>query len=194
MNSKNTKSIGEQIKMLRKSAGFTQEQLAAKTNISLSAIGKYEVGERIPKYETLGKLATALGVTINELVESQQTTSELNCMDKAYKALANNLDFNYELYREKIGVSLDKMSNVLNIPKESLENVEKKKSSDEKLIVEYRIYLLEIYDLKEFMNREINELIFSDYSNIDILKLTNLTIFQRMDLIKNIASTIRDFL
>jgi len=60
--------IGGRIKKYRKKAGLTQEQLAKKTTISLSAIGKYEIGERTPKYETLEEIAKALEATLDELL------------------------------------------------------------------------------------------------------------------------------
>jgi transcriptional regulator with XRE-family HTH domain len=68
MDKKDAEFIGKQIKIFRKSAGLTQEQLAKKTAISLSAIGKYEIGERTPKYETLMEIAKALHVSIGELM------------------------------------------------------------------------------------------------------------------------------
>lgn len=67
MDKKDAEFIGKQIKIFRKSAGLTQEQLAKKTAISLSAIGKYEIGERTPKYETLMEIAKALEIPITHL-------------------------------------------------------------------------------------------------------------------------------
>ncbi|WP_195510395.1 helix-turn-helix domain-containing protein [Clostridium tyrobutyricum] len=68
MDKKDAKLIGKRIKTFRNSAGLTQEQLAKKTTISLSAIGKYEIGERTPKYETLEEIAKALHVSTGELM------------------------------------------------------------------------------------------------------------------------------
>lgn len=69
MDSKDTKSTGEKIRILRQAAGFTQKQLSDKTKISLSAIGKYEIGERIPKYDTLLRIAKVLNVSFFDLID-----------------------------------------------------------------------------------------------------------------------------
>lgn len=68
MDKKDAKLIGKRIKTFRNSAGLTQEQLAEKTTISLSAIGKYEIGERTPKHETLEEIAKALEVSVDDLI------------------------------------------------------------------------------------------------------------------------------
>ena len=60
--------IGERIKIFRKSAGLTQEQLAKNSGLSRNAIYNYENGRRSPDIETLNKIAAALGVTSNELL------------------------------------------------------------------------------------------------------------------------------
>lgn len=55
---------------LRKGKGLTQEGLARKANISYHTIIKIEnEGIENPKIETVIKLANALGVSIDQLVE-----------------------------------------------------------------------------------------------------------------------------
>lgn len=53
---------------LRKQKGLTQEELAAALGVSTSAVGNWEAGLRRPRYETLRRLASVLGVTIDELL------------------------------------------------------------------------------------------------------------------------------
>ena len=61
-------NIGNNIRKLRIEKKFTQQQLATKSNVSLSALNKYERGERIPKIDTIEKLATALNVQIDYIL------------------------------------------------------------------------------------------------------------------------------
>jgi transcriptional regulator with XRE-family HTH domain len=96
MDKKDAKLIGKRIKTFRNSAGLTQEQLAKKTTISLSAIGKYEIGERTPKYETLEEIAKALHVSTGELMghsEVKKTADERKMPE-------------HELYIDDIGVDI----------------------------------------------------------------------------------------
>lgn len=60
-------SVGNNIKNLRLKNGFTQKELAQKSNISEISIRKYESNERKPKADTLNKIAAALNVTLSEL-------------------------------------------------------------------------------------------------------------------------------
>ena len=59
--------VGQQIKYFRKQKGLSQKKLGDKIGMSQQQITQYENGKRIPKYETLGKLAQALGVEIYKL-------------------------------------------------------------------------------------------------------------------------------
>lgn len=64
----NISSIAEKIKSFRKAQHMSQDDLALKSGINISTIKKYEVGYRNPKPEQLLKIATALGVSINEFL------------------------------------------------------------------------------------------------------------------------------
>lgn len=55
-------TTGEKIKKARKAAGLTQKQLADSLGVSESFVSQYESGKREPKYQTLVKLAAALGL------------------------------------------------------------------------------------------------------------------------------------
>ena len=60
--------IGENIRTLRKKAGFTQKILAEKVGVNEVTIRSYEAGKYIPKYENMIKLANALNVSIQEIL------------------------------------------------------------------------------------------------------------------------------
>lgn len=61
---------GEQIKINRKKAGFTQEQLAEKIGVSLMTVRRYEKNERIIPNALLEKIADALGCSKWDLIET----------------------------------------------------------------------------------------------------------------------------
>lgn len=53
---------------LRKEAGLSQYELARRLKMGRSALGNYEQGEREPDIETMKKLATFFGVTVDYLL------------------------------------------------------------------------------------------------------------------------------
>lgn len=55
-------TIGQNIQMLRKEAGLTQKELAEKIVVAPITIQQYERDVREPSFETIEKIATALGV------------------------------------------------------------------------------------------------------------------------------------
>lgn len=63
------RGIGVKIKRLREKRGLTQEQLAKKTGLHLTTVGKIEANMRKPTLETRKKLAKALRVSIMELLD-----------------------------------------------------------------------------------------------------------------------------
>lgn len=70
-------TIGEQIKKYRQKAGLTQKQLGEAFGISQQQIAQYESGRRIPKMETLQKIAGALGIS-RSLLYGDLKTEEKN--------------------------------------------------------------------------------------------------------------------
>lgn len=59
---------GAELQKLRLSKGFSQSQLAKKCNISLSALRKYEYGERNPKPVVIDRIIRELGVSGYKIV------------------------------------------------------------------------------------------------------------------------------
>lgn len=60
-------SVGENIKRIRKEKGLTQKQLGEMCGLADSAIRRYESDRANPKYETLKKISSALGVYVSDL-------------------------------------------------------------------------------------------------------------------------------
>jgi len=61
--------IGEQIKSYRTDIGLSQEKLAFKTSLDRTYIGSVERGERNIAVINLQKIATALNISISELLK-----------------------------------------------------------------------------------------------------------------------------
>jgi transcriptional regulator with XRE-family HTH domain len=62
--------LGENLKKLRERAGFTVRQLSEQSGVSKSVISEIENGKsKNPKYDTLIKLATVIGVKVEKLTE-----------------------------------------------------------------------------------------------------------------------------
>jgi transcriptional regulator with XRE-family HTH domain len=57
------------VRRIRMSADISREELAFRADVHRTQVSLIESGERRPRLETLVKLAGALGVTANDLVE-----------------------------------------------------------------------------------------------------------------------------
>ena len=73
--------FGENLKMLRKQKGFSQEELAARLHVVRQTISKWEKGLSIPDAEMLIRLAEILEVSVSELLgeklESEPATNDI---------------------------------------------------------------------------------------------------------------------
>lgn len=65
--------LGNRIKKLRLEKGIPQKVLAESIGISTSTIGMYEQNRRVPDADTLVKLSTYFGVTIDYLLGNEKT-------------------------------------------------------------------------------------------------------------------------
>jgi transcriptional regulator with XRE-family HTH domain len=63
------KRLGRNLFMARRRAGFSQEELGARACLHRTEIGFIEVGRRLPRVDTLVKLASALDVKAEELLD-----------------------------------------------------------------------------------------------------------------------------
>ncbi len=69
-------SISENIKYLRKQAGYTQEQFANEVGIKRSLVGAYEEGRAEPRLQTLQKIGEVLNVTSDALIAKDLTKDD----------------------------------------------------------------------------------------------------------------------
>lgn len=68
--------LNENIKMLRKSKGLSQEELAVKLNVVRQTVSKWEKGLSVPDSEMLIKLADELDTSVNNLLGETAVTAE----------------------------------------------------------------------------------------------------------------------
>ena len=72
MDMKGGATITTNLEMIRKKRGLTQMELAGRLNIRQSTISNIETGIRAPSLRLLCKLAEALGVTVDELINGKK--------------------------------------------------------------------------------------------------------------------------
>ncbi len=63
------KQFGRNLWKARRRAGFSQEELGKLTSLHRTHIGYMEKGERLPRADNLVKLASALAVRVDELLQ-----------------------------------------------------------------------------------------------------------------------------
>ncbi|MGN0701926.1 MAG: helix-turn-helix domain-containing protein, partial [Lentihominibacter sp.] len=63
----------ENLVLLRNIHGFSQEEIAARVNISRQAYAKWESGATVPDIEKCSLLAEVYGVTIDSLIRGDNT-------------------------------------------------------------------------------------------------------------------------
>ncbi|NFS30503.1 helix-turn-helix transcriptional regulator [Clostridium botulinum] len=84
-------SIGAKIKQKRQEKNISREVLSNKLNVSISTLAKYEQNQRMPKLETLKKLAEILDVSVEYLLEEQSldnTLRKIEDMDKTIQDIS----------------------------------------------------------------------------------------------------------
>ncbi len=59
--------LGKKVQRLRKSEGYTQEELAEHVGISRTHMGHIEQGRKFPSLEIIDKLARKIKVKVSEL-------------------------------------------------------------------------------------------------------------------------------
>ena len=89
-------TIGEKIALRRRTAGLSQEALAARLGVSRQAVSRWETGESLPDAEKIVQLCQILGVSADELLmknaqptlRGSQNTSVLAPSGRQWASLA----------------------------------------------------------------------------------------------------------
>ena len=79
--------FGEFIYTKRKSLGLTQDDLGRRLGVTNKAVSKWETGETLPDIQILPMLASALNVTIDELITLEKPSPEVIIKPQCKKAL-----------------------------------------------------------------------------------------------------------
>lgn len=108
--SQSRNTFGDNLRKLRKEKGLTQQQLSDIVGIKRSAYAYYEIDKSEPSIATLLKIANALNVSVDEIVNSSRpvhsgaaeysglTDDELKTLIKLYKKLDNSQKHEVENY------------------------------------------------------------------------------------------------
>lgn len=76
--------LGIRIAILRRGAGWSQSELAAKLGVSASAVGMYEQGRRDPATDIIVRLSEIFGVTTDYLLTGRtQNEADTAAVDDA---------------------------------------------------------------------------------------------------------------
>ena len=64
--------IGKNLQIFRKQMSLTQEALAERVDVARQTVVKWESGESVPDLEMAGRIAEALQVSVDDLVNAQE--------------------------------------------------------------------------------------------------------------------------
>ena len=64
--------LNEKIRVLRKKAGYSQEQMARKLHLTQGAISQWENGLTVPAADQLASLASIFGISVDDLLEIEK--------------------------------------------------------------------------------------------------------------------------
>ena len=97
-------TIGECIRTARIAAGMTQTEVAEATDIPYQTIGHWERNSTSPKFDSVEKIAKALGITVAELIspdscQSDAATARNNLYKKIDDELRKTEESDIEMYR-----------------------------------------------------------------------------------------------
>lgn len=81
------KNLGDKLKSARINSNLTRSQVSDLIGISVSMIGHYETGERVPSVEILLKLASQYKVSIDYLLGNATNNNSISLDGLTYKQI-----------------------------------------------------------------------------------------------------------
>ena len=84
-------TVGARIRALRKSKGWTQEELGGRAELDFTTIGGAERGEKSLSLNSLARVADALGVEIAWLVRPEVSTTGMAESEELVEELLNEV-------------------------------------------------------------------------------------------------------
>ncbi|HFK1686565.1 helix-turn-helix transcriptional regulator [Bacillus paranthracis] len=88
-------SLGEQLKKLRESKGFSQEDVAKKIGVTRQAVYKWENDKSYPDIDNLILLSEMYNVTLDELIKGNQNIKEKIHIDEEDEDFEKENDFGF---------------------------------------------------------------------------------------------------
>jgi transcriptional regulator with XRE-family HTH domain len=115
------KTIGERVKAIRRSKGWTQEQLGEKAQLKNTYIGDIERGTRNVSIDSIERVINALGVGIYEFFDFTYPS-----LDDKKTELATVLEVHQSYLRKR---DVEEVKSIHRIAKDILETIDTKKRS-----------------------------------------------------------------
>lgn len=100
--------FSEKLQVLRKSRGYTQEELSEKLNVSRQAVAKWEAGQTYPDIMNLIQISELMNVTVDYLVKDQECS--VSVTDREYSAIDQLIQFRIEANRNTYAGLINKVS------------------------------------------------------------------------------------
>jgi transcriptional regulator with XRE-family HTH domain len=83
--------LGQRIRSLRNTKGWTQQELGEHADVNYKFIGEIERGQQNPSFAVLVKIASALGVELQELFGFEQDTMDRKDVEDQINAIIQSL-------------------------------------------------------------------------------------------------------
>ncbi len=84
--------IAQKLRMLRKTSGLTQVQLAKKLNVAQSLVQRWESGKKAPNFETMKKFSNIFNVSLDVLAFSEKEINSFKGQDKSILSKLQNFE------------------------------------------------------------------------------------------------------
>lgn len=153
--------FGEKIKEIRERRGFSQKEVAEKIGVACSTYSLYESGKREPDVEKIKKIAKALEVSGDDLLD----------IDISYEPLSLILDSNeislIEKYRSLDSISKECVNNSLNFEYEQTKKRSSEKADEFNLTEEEQEFLMKFREIKDVDVRVLSRMLNSMYERKD---------------------------
>lgn len=169
----NLETIGYQIQSLRKSKGYTQNQLGDMVGVSFQAVSKWERGETLPDIATFVALADVLDTTIDNLLHGGKKVTDYKgrkTMDDIKKGINCLIDMGNLLGRENLlyRCAIDGIDEKMNM---EIEDYLSQPYTYEAMVAEAAIqcilsgYYIDVKDIEKGFISEHWKNIVTDYAN-----------------------------
>ena len=89
--------LNENLKMLRKEKGFSQEELASKVHVVRQTVSKWEKGLSVPDAEMLVQIADVFEVPVSRLLGALPAESEVDAPDQRNEIAEQLMKINEQL-------------------------------------------------------------------------------------------------